>query len=130
MSFPGARIILVVEDDEATRELYRQALVVAGYQVVAVSDGLEALRIVETKRPAAVVLDLLLPRLGGLDVYKELQAHRPTRDIPVIVVTGSESRESTGSEFRFFLRKPVHVDTLVRVVEDAIRTARQVEDAV
>src|SRR5258706_15561940 len=79
--------VLVVEDDPQLRFLYRMALMMAGYKVVAVEDGVDALRHVEADPPQAVVLDIELPRLGGLDVQREIAAHAETRDIPIVVVT-------------------------------------------
>lgn len=112
--------ILVVEDDRATREMYRTALIVAGWRVVGVEDGLDALNVLEHARPAAVILDLMLPRLGGLDVYKELQARPSTRRIPVIIVTGSDARALEPSDTRLFIRKPIEPDALIDAVNRAI----------
>ena len=80
--------VLVVEDDQQLRTHYRAALKAAGYEVVAVDDGLTALRQVEQALPDAVVLDLGLPRLHGRDVYRELATNPMTSGIPVVVVTG------------------------------------------
>ena len=120
MSSFTAATVLVVEDDAATREMYRQALTASGHRTIAVSDGLGALRHLEGDRPDVVVLDLMLPSIGGYDVYKELRAHPDTCEIPVIIVTGSDARDLEPHEFRFFLRKPVSPDTLTRIVEDAL----------
>src|SRR2546426_6854378 len=81
-------IVLVVEDDPHLRHLYRSALTLAGYIVVSVEDGVDALRHVEADVPGLVVLDLGLPRLSGRDVQRELAAHAETQSIPVIVVSG------------------------------------------
>ena len=112
--------VLVVEDDPATREMYRQALAASGYRTIAASDGLGALRVIEGDRPDVVVLDLMLPTVGGHDVYKELRAHPETCEIPVVIVTGSDARDLEPTDFRFFLRKPVSPETLTRIVEDAL----------
>jgi PleD family two-component response regulator len=58
------KTILVVEDDRALREVYRAALMMSGYTVVAVEDGIDALKHVEKDLPNLIVLDLALPRLG------------------------------------------------------------------
>ncbi len=58
-----------MEDDAATRELYRQILTVAGFHVVPIGDGLDALNVIDSQVPSLVVLDLVLPRVGGADVY-------------------------------------------------------------
>ena len=70
--------VLIVEDDPALRDLYRWALQAAGFAVVAVSDGLEALRQIESGTPDAVVLDLALPFVAGHDVQQELRRHPET----------------------------------------------------
>ena len=71
--------VLVVEDDAAAREMYRSALAQDGYRVIAVEDGLDALRSVEAGRPHAIVLDLMLPCISGYDVYNDLRAAPATR---------------------------------------------------
>ena len=95
--------ILIVEDDAAAREMYREALIGAGYRAVGVPDGLDALKQIETNRPSAVILDLLLPRVAGIDVYRELRTKRETRTLPVVIVTGSDARDwsqtNAGSSF-------------------------------
>src|SRR5918994_1207836 len=112
--------VLVVEDDAATREMYRQALAASGHRTIAVADGLGALRHIEGDRPDVVVLDLMLPSVAGHDVYRELRAHPDTCDIPIVIVTGSDARDLEPNEFRFFLRKPVSPETLTHIVEDAL----------
>jgi CheY-like chemotaxis protein len=117
-----SQTILIVEDDRATRELYRSTLLGAGWRVVGVEDGLDALNVLEHARPAAVVLDLMLPRLGGLDVYNELRANPSTQRIPVIIVTGTDARGLESSDARQFIRKPIAPDTLIEAVQRALST--------
>lgn len=116
--------VLVVEDDSAARELYRALLRQAGYTVVAVEDGLSALQYLEDHRPAAVVLDLVLPRLSGRDVHQELKARADTRDIPVVVISGHDMSDLDEAQFACVLRKPLGPDYLVNAVEDCIRRAQ------
>jgi twitching motility two-component system response regulator PilH len=118
--------VLVVEDDASTREMYRQALTASGHRTIAVADGLSALRHLEGGRPDVVVLDLMLPTVGGRDVYRELRANPETREIPVVIVTGSDAHDLEPCEFRFFLRKPVSPETLTRIVDDALQWPRPV----
>jgi two-component system phosphate regulon response regulator PhoB len=116
--------VLVVEDDAALREMYRSALRSAGFSVVAVNDGAAALRHVDEWRPSAVVLDLALPHVGGRDVHRELRMRSETRDIPVIVVSGTDMSDLNADEFASLLPKPIDPDALVRNVEFAVRRAR------
>ena len=117
------RKILVVEDDPQLRELYRNALRTAGYAVVAVEDGVDALRQIEYSMPALVVLDLALPRVGGRDVHRELKARPETRNIPVIVVTGTDMTGVDAKQFAYVLRKPCDPDRLVDAVDQCMRRA-------
>jgi two-component system, NtrC family, phosphoglycerate transport system response regulator PgtA len=115
-------IVLVVEDDRQTRELHRTALTQAGYSVVAVEDGIDALRYLDSHEPpAAVVLDFGLPRLHGRDLHREMLAHRVTESVPVIVVTGDDAVINE-REFACVLRKPVDPGKLVAAVEDCLRS--------
>jgi len=117
--------VLIVEDDPQLRSFYRSVLLVAGYSVVEVEDGIDALRLVETDPPDAVILDLGLPRLAGRDVKRELRAHAETRSIPILVVTGSDSRTLDPTDFRCVVRKPISAEGLVSALEQCLRVGAQ-----
>ena len=120
---PPPKTILVVEDDAALRELYRTALVSAGYSVVAVEDGIDALRRVEREAPQAVVLDMALPRLGGRDVQRELKARPDTSSIPIVVVSGTDVSDLKESEYASVLKKPIHPEAVVYAVDKCVKRA-------
>jgi two-component system phosphate regulon response regulator PhoB len=87
----GARapLVLVVDDDDAVRTVVRWQLDDAGFRVLEADDGASALRRIRDDHPALVVLDLSLPRLGGLDVLRAVRSGRAGRsDTPVIVLSG------------------------------------------
>src|SRR5687768_13343351 len=107
-----AKRILVVEDNADLRRLFRTALSLAGFDVDDAADGLDALRIIESRVPDLVVLDLMLQTLDGMSVQQELAARAITRNIPIVVVTGS-SLEVSGVNVSCVLRKPVMPDQLV-----------------
>jgi CheY-like chemotaxis protein len=111
--------VLLVEDDPDTRGMYRTALMLAGLNVIGVSDGLGALRAIESESFDLVVLDLHLPFLDGVSVLKELAADPHTRHIPVIVVTGSVVDDAV-AQATAILRKPCAPDILVSIVEEHI----------
>jgi two-component system, sensor histidine kinase and response regulator len=113
--------VLVVEDDAELRTFYRSALMIGGYEVIAVEDGIDALRQVESKPPDLVILDIELPRLGGLDVQAELKAHAETRRIPIMAVSGTETRNLSPDDFACVMRKPVTADELIVAVEKCLR---------
>jgi DNA-binding response OmpR family regulator len=111
-----ADVVLVVEDDLATRRLFRTALKTEGYAVVTVGDGLDALKYLEMHTPAAVILDLGLPRLHGSDVLSEMAAQGLTERTSVIVVTGEQTDYLDASQFVCVLQKPLNPDRLVATV--------------
>src|SRR6185295_1476659 len=83
-------------------------------------DGIEALALIEQHAtPDLVVLDLGLPRLGGLSVAEELAAHQETQRIPIVIVTGSTERLDE-ENYAAVLRKPVTPHELTMAIEHAL----------
>ena len=117
------RTVLVVEDDAPLREFYQRTLALAGYVVVAVEDGIDALRRIDAGLvPSAVVLDLGLPRLNGFDVESELRSRADTGMIPIIVVTGiNDPRGFSDHQFSCVLQKPVAPEAIIYALEEYLR---------
>ena len=84
----SATHVLVVEDDPSVRGLLHTLLSAEGYDVATASDGLAGLVKATASKPALVLLDLMMPDLGGVRVLEELRDDPELADIPVIVVTG------------------------------------------
>ena len=80
--------ILVVEDDPSVRGLLQTLLSAEGYDVATASDGLAGLVKATSSPPSLVLLDLMMPDLGGVRVLEEMRDDPELADIPVIVVTG------------------------------------------
>lgn len=108
--------VLVVEDDDDLRRMYRNALAFAGFAVHDVANGLDAIRRIDGSPPDVVVLDLGLPGLSGFAVRQEISAQAHTRSIPVVVVTGSGD-DLTHFDVSCVLRKPVDPAELISVVQ-------------
>lgn len=81
--------ILVVDDDRAVRESLRRSLSFNGYSVALAQDGLEALDLINSDRPDALVLDVMMPRLDGLEVCRQLRSLGD--DLPILVLTARDS---------------------------------------
>src|SRR4051812_44553722 len=81
--------ILVVDDDRAVRDSLRRSLAFNGYQVELATDGQQALDTIEKERPDALVLDVMMPRLDGLEVCRRLRSAGD--DLPVLVLTAREA---------------------------------------
>jgi DNA-binding response OmpR family regulator len=80
-------VVLVAEDDADILELIAHRLATAGYDVVTVPDGEQALRVARERRPDLAVLDVTMPKLTGYDVTRALRADNRTSRMPVILLT-------------------------------------------
>ena len=88
----GRATVLVVDDDAATQSLLAKALDKEGYRVIAAYSGAEALILARKHKPQAITLDILMPRMDGWTVLKELKVDAELRDIPVIMVSNLSER--------------------------------------
>jgi DNA-binding response OmpR family regulator len=80
-------VVLVADDDDDIRDLVAFRLDRAGYEVLRAGDGQEALDLAKEHRPDLAVLDVMMPKLTGYDVTRELRADAATSRIPVILLT-------------------------------------------
>src|SRR6201993_1186168 len=81
--------ILIVDDDRAVRESLRRSLSFNGYSVALAEDGVEALEMIASDRPDGLVLDVMMPRLDGLEVCRQLRSMGD--DLPILVLTARDS---------------------------------------
>jgi DNA-binding response OmpR family regulator len=116
----GRGNVLIIEDDSDLRAMYRTALVLDEFDVIEASNGLEALRRLESHMFDLIVLDMGLPALSGRAFLLELMAKADTRKIPVVIVTGSTKTFKSLNIARV-LRKPVSSDQLVETVRHFVR---------
>lgn len=86
--------ILLVEDGKFLRLTMERALARAGYEMCSAADGDEGLRLAQEKRPDLILLDMLLPKMSGLDVLKALKRDSLTQTIPVVVLTGMAQKNA------------------------------------
>ena len=104
--------VLVADDTESVRALFRKLLLAEGHDVIAVQDGAEALDAIEKQHPDIVLLDVQMPRLDGLEVCRRLKSDPATRLTPVVLVTGqsdmSDRIKGIEAGADEFLTKPVH----------------------
>ena len=116
------KTILICDDEPALRELVRASLD-DGYRFAEASDGLVALELAREVEPDAVILDLMLPRLGGLEVLARLQADAQLSRVPVLVITAwNETREDVlAAGAAEFVTKPFDPDTLRAAVKELLK---------
>jgi len=113
----GVPTVLIVEDDEDQREIICDMLEMEGYKVVVAADGDEALQLAHDVKPAAIALDVVLPRRDGWEVLNRLKREPATRDIPVLIISVVDQQEfgkSLGADE--YMVKPLEAATLRTVV--------------
>ncbi len=109
---PKEKLVLIVDDDESILDLLEHILKKEGFRTDRASDGQEALRKVDAAVPNAIVLDFMLPGMGGFEVAKELQMGE-ARDVPILVITGRKIDQATidmilqESNVREYIEKPI-----------------------
>jgi PAS domain S-box-containing protein len=110
--------VLVVEDDDASRELLEETLKHSGYNVVSTSRGQEALELAEEMQPIAIILDIMMPEMDGWQVLDKLKSNGNTKHIPVIITTMLDERKiGTALGAEEHLIKPVKKETLIATLE-------------
>jgi CheY-like chemotaxis protein len=113
-AIPATGDILVIEDDPSAVRLLREYLESAGYRVRVAANGETGISAASTQRPAAIVLDVLLPGIDGWEVLRRLKADERLQDVPVVIVTVVEERDvglALGAVD--YLVKPIHREALL-----------------
>ena len=109
--------VLVVDDDVDTREMVEQLLTAANYSVVTASDGREALELLETIRPALILLDVQMPVMDGAEFRQQQRRDPALLRIPTVVISGAASEPVLDLAIDEALKKPVRRADLMRLVE-------------
>jgi two-component system alkaline phosphatase synthesis response regulator PhoP len=121
----ASECILLVEDEESIVELVRYNLVREGYVVHAALSGEEGLSLVRTAKPDLILLDIMLPEIGGVEVCRRLRREEPTMNTPIIMLTarGEESDIVAGLEAGAddYVTKPFSPRVLMARVRAALR---------
>ncbi|NDJ33034.1 MAG: response regulator [Chloroflexi bacterium] len=79
--------VLIVDDSAEMRSILKALISAAGYRIQEAEDGLHAMALLEEMRPAAIILDMAMPRADGLDVLKWMEGRTHLRNVPVLVLT-------------------------------------------
>lgn len=123
------RHVLVVEDDKDARELFCAMLDYEGAMVLGTASAEEALAILRTVRPHAIVVDIMLPGRDGFWLLEQLRSRRPTRRIPVVAVTAVADREDVlNAGFDAFVSKPVRPEGVADAVLAALALRTNPDD--
>lgn len=117
--------IVAVDDDPAILEWLRQELEQRAYRVLSAKNAAEGMTLVRLHHPDAIVLDLMMPGISGLEVLRLLKADATTASIPVVVLTIADEREaSMALGAAAYLKKPVDSNVVAATLEQVIQSAR------
>ncbi len=81
------KLVLLVDDDLTLREMYEERLKTEGFEIVQATNGSEAIQRAKEKKPAIILLDIMMPKVNGFDVLKMMRADKELKDVPIIVLT-------------------------------------------
>ena len=126
----AARSILIVDDDSAVAETFSRMLKLEGYDVITALDAEEGLRLAEEHRPSAIILDMRMPIVNGLQFLRKVRASPLLASVPVAIVTGDyfmgepvlNELKALGAAVRF---KPLWLEDLVALARGLVTTSGQ-----
>lgn len=124
---PKDKLVLLVDDDESILELLEHVVKKEGFRVERAADGEEGLRKIREIKPDIIVLDFMLPGMGGFEVLKELQGGEGG-DIPVLVITGRRIDAQTADMIRHesnvkdYMEKPIKPARLMMMLHKTLHT--------
>jgi len=122
------KILLIVEDETALLKLLQEEFVNEGFEVVTAIDGLNGLNLALTKRPDLILLDLILPKMDGLSLLRELRKDSWGVDVPVIILSSLSDAEkiSEASEqevFDYLVKADWKLEDVIKKVKDKLKVA-------
>ncbi|MBW3579050.1 MAG: response regulator [Actinobacteria bacterium] len=119
--------VLVVDDDPAVRQMLELVLVFEGFEILTAADGLEAVGRALQARPDAILLDVMMPRMSGLETAQALRGDQRTAATPIILLTARASEDDLWSGWQAgvdsYLVKPIDLDSLVMEIRRVISTS-------
>jgi two-component system cell cycle response regulator len=125
--------IVIADDDLTMRSLVSVRLGLAGFDVLSAENGADALALIRSKQPCAVLLDVRMPGGGGLQTLDAIRADPATRDLPVMMLTGERDPSTVvsamGSGANDYMVKPFHPDHLLERVNRMIEAPVQKKES-
>ena len=124
--------VLIVDDEEDLLSLLEYNLEQEGFEVVLARDGVEAIEQTRAQEPDLIILDIMMPKMDGIEVCEKLRKDAHLRTIPIMMLTARNEEEDkvegldVGADI--YLGKPVSVSVIVSQAEALLRSARRYDD--
>jgi len=120
--------ILVIDDSKVIRMRVKEMLPPGNFEVLEAKDGIEGLNLIRQERPNLIMLDFLLPKKSGWEVFQEIQTHSDLQTIPLVLMSGrkEEVTEKITEPFEYFsfVEKPFEKKQLVDAIKEAMSKAK------
>ena len=129
-----AKKILIVDDELDVRTFLSTLLETSGFKPITATDGKEGMEVARKKKPAAVILDVMMPNESGIGMYRELKSDPELKDIPVIMVSAlsrktffhsqkvlDEYKGEKIAEPAAYIEKPPEPDEILEAVENCLK---------
>ena len=121
--------ILVIDDSKVIRMRVRDMLPQGNFEVLEARDGIEGYNMIRSEKPNLILLDWLLPKMGGWEVYQEVQKEYAMKSIPLVLMSGrkGEVLEKLSEPFEYFafVEKPFEQRELVSAIKEAMAKAKK-----
>jgi CheY-like chemotaxis protein len=121
--------ILVIDDSRVIRKTVRDMLPDGDFEVIEAKDGVEGINLVGSEHPSLIMLDFILPKMSGWEVFQQIQAHPELQKIPLVLMSGKKeevtSKISEPFEFFEFIEKPFDRVVLAEAIRVAMTKARK-----
>lgn len=121
--------ILVIDDSRVIRNTVRDMLPKGNFEVLEAKDGIEGLNLIRQERPNLIMLDFLLPRMSGWEVFQQIQTQSDLQAIPLVVMSGrkEEVTEKLSEPFEYFefIEKPFEQKELIEAIKSAMAKSRK-----
>lgn len=90
--------IVLVEDDELFVKMYQKKFQKEGFELLTALDGEEGLKLIQQTKPELVILDLMMPKMGGVELLRKIRTDQDLKDLPVVVMTNLNSSSAEVKE--------------------------------
>ncbi|PSB00384.1 response regulator [Merismopedia glauca] len=123
-----ANKILVIDDSGVIRKTVREMLPKGNFEVLEAKDGVEGLNLIHQEKPSLIMLDFILPKLSGWEIFQQVQVQPELQKIPLVIMSGRKeevtSKISEPFEFFEFIEKPFDKKGLTEAIKEAMRKVR------
>ena len=121
--------ILVIDDSNVIRNMVRDMLPKGNFEVLEAKDGLQGFNLIRQERPNLIMLDFLLPKMSGWEVFQQIQASPELQAIPLVLMSGrkEEVTEKLQEPFEYFefVQKPFDQRELIEAIKSAMAKAKR-----